>query len=90
MKFKVAGMEIPDAVMDRMRSAEKPRTEGIRICLEIIEQVKAIEGVRGVHVMAIDWEKVVPRIVEEAGLDLPRPTPVPELAPSRALQMSGP
>ena len=39
----------------------------------------------GVHVMAIDWEKVVPRIVEEAGLELPRPNPVPELAPSRAL-----
>lgn len=85
MKFKVAGMEIPDAVMERMRAAKKPRTEGIRICLEIIEQVKEIEGVHGVHVMAIDWEKVVPRIVEEAGLELPRPNPVPELAPSRAL-----
>ena len=84
MKFKVAGMEVPDAVMQRMRGARKPRTEGIRICLEIIEQVREIEGVHGVHVMAIDWEKAVPRIVKAAGLELPRPTPVPALAPTVA------
>ena len=85
MKFKVAGMEVPDAVMQRMRGARKPRAEGIRICLEIIEQVREIEGVHGVHVMAIDWEKAVPRIVEAAGLELPRPTPVPALAPAAAV-----
>jgi len=89
MKFKVAGMEVPDAVMQRMRGARKPRTEGIRICLEIIEQVREIEGVHGVHVMAIDWEKAVPRIVKAAGLELPRPTPVPALAPSVAASAAG-
>ncbi len=82
MKFKVAGMEVPDALIERMRDAKKPRSEGIRICLEIIEQIREIEGVHGVHVMAIDWEKAVPRIVEGAGLELPRPTPVPALAPA--------
>ena len=85
MKFKVAGMEVPDEVMQRMRGARKPRTEGVRICLEIIEQVREIEGVHGVHVMAIDWEKAVPRIVEGAGLQLPRPMPVPALAPTAAV-----
>lgn len=81
MKFKVAGMEVPDEIMKRMRDASKPRTEGIRICLDVIEKIREIDGVHGVHVMAIDWEKVVPRIVEESHLALPRPVPVPELAP---------
>ena len=79
MKFKIAGMEVPDAVLERMRSAAKPRREGIQICLDIIQRVKEIEGVGGVHIMAIDWETVVPRLVEEAGLDLPRPHPCPHL-----------
>jgi methylenetetrahydrofolate reductase (NADPH) len=74
MKFKIAGMEVPDNILDRMRAAAKPRREGINICLEIIEQVREISGVHGVHIMAIDWEKVVPRIVERSGLLLPRPT----------------
>ena len=40
-----------------MRAAKKPRTEGVKICLEIIEQVREIPGVHGVHIMAIDWER---------------------------------
>ena len=81
MKFKIAGMEVPDWVVERMQAAKKPRAEGIRICQEIIAQVREIEGVHGVHIMAIDWERVVPRIVEDSGLTVPRPTPAPELAP---------
>ena len=64
-----------------MRAAKKPRTEGVNICLEIIEQVREIPGVHGVHIMAIDWERAVPRIVKAAGLKLPRPIPEPSLAP---------
>ena len=82
MRFKIAGMEVPDWVVQRMRGAAKPRREGVNICLEIIEQVRAIEGVHGVHIMAIDWERAVPGIVERAGFELPRPVPVPELAPT--------
>ena len=46
--------------------------EGIKIAIETIQQLKEIEGVRGVHVMAIEWEEKVPEIVQEAGL-YPRP-----------------
>ena len=45
---------------------------GIDICVEIIQQVREIPGVAGVHIMAIEWEEAVPTIVEKAGL-LPRP-----------------
>jgi methylenetetrahydrofolate reductase (NADPH) len=46
--------------------------EGIKICLEIIERVRQIKGVAGVHIMAIEWEQKVPEIVEAAKL-YPRP-----------------
>ena len=51
---------------------EKGAAEGIKICCEIIRQLKDIEGVAGVHIMAIEWEHRVPEIVSQAGL-LPRP-----------------
>ena len=48
------------------------QAEGIRICIELIEQLRKIEGVSGVHIMAIEWEEAVKPIVEGAGL-FPRP-----------------
>jgi methylenetetrahydrofolate reductase (NADPH) len=85
MATKVPGMDVPDEIVGRMADAIKgiPREEreatraawqevGIDICVEIIQQVREIPGVSGVHIMAIEWEEAVPTIVEKAGL-LPRP-----------------
>ncbi|MDI6892978.1 MAG: methylenetetrahydrofolate reductase [Actinomycetota bacterium] len=74
MKNCVPGLDIPGWVIERMEQAgkEKAKEEGIKICIEVIEQVKKIEGVSGVHIMAIEWENAVLEIVEKAGL-LPRP-----------------
>jgi methylenetetrahydrofolate reductase (NADPH) len=72
MKNEVAGMSIPDELIKRMESAEEPKEEGIKICLEMIESVKNIDGVSGIHLMPIGWESVTPVILERAGL-LPRP-----------------
>ena len=52
--------------------AEKAKEEGVKIILEIIEQLKEIPGVQGIHIMAVGWEDIVPEIVEKAGL-MPRP-----------------
>jgi methylenetetrahydrofolate reductase (NADPH) len=74
MKNKVPGMDVPDEIVKRLAGVakEKQPEEGIKICLETMEQLKGIEGVRGFHLMAIEWEHKVPEIVERAGL-LPRP-----------------
>lgn len=74
MKKMVPGMDVPDALISRLKGVpkEKQAEEGIKICVETIQQLKEIEGVHGVHIMAIEWEEMVPRIVEAAGL-LPRP-----------------
>jgi len=72
MKSEVAGMSIPDELISRMESAEDAKEEGIKICLEMIEQIKGIEGVAGIHLMPIGWESITPVILERAGL-LPRP-----------------
>lgn len=74
MKESVAGMDVPDEIINRMRVAgkDKAREEGINICVETIEQLRQIEGVHGIHLMAIEWEEIVPTIVQRAGL-YPRP-----------------
>ena len=63
----VPGVYIPDAILARLDGAKDQREEGIRICIEIIQQVKEIKGISGVHVMAYRQEKQVPRIIEESG-----------------------
>jgi methylenetetrahydrofolate reductase (NADPH) len=74
MKNKVPGMDVPDDVVKRIAGVpkEKQAEEGIKMCLETMDRLKGVEGVRGFHLMAIEWEHRVPEIVERAGL-LPRP-----------------
>jgi 5,10-methylenetetrahydrofolate reductase len=85
MRDKVPGMIVQDEYVDRMAAAIKgiPKEEkkarrkalretGIQICIEQIQEIREIEGVAGVHIMAIEWEEAVKPIVEGAGL-LPRP-----------------
>ena len=70
MNNEVAGMDIPDEIIKRMDSAAKDKQaeEGLKICIETIKQIREIDGISGVHIMAIEWEEVVARIVKEAGL----------------------
>jgi methylenetetrahydrofolate reductase (NADPH) len=72
MRDYVAGLTVPDELVARMEKAEDAKEEGVRIAVELIEQLREIEGVRGVHIMAVAWESIVPVIVERAGLS-PRP-----------------
>lgn len=74
MKGKVPGMDVPDDVIKRLQGAEKGKVaaEGIKMACEQIEEFKEMEGVHGVHLMAIEWEHKVPEIAEAAGV-LPRP-----------------
>jgi methylenetetrahydrofolate reductase (NADPH) len=75
MKNRVPGIDVPDEIIKRLAGVpkEKQAEEGIQICLEQIEELKQVQGVRGFHIMAIEWEEKVPEIVERAGL-FPRPS----------------
>jgi len=74
MAKNVAGIDVPQHLIDRMKATpkEEQKQEGIKIAIETIKQLKEMEGVAGVHIMAIEWEEAVPEIVKGAGL-YPRP-----------------
>jgi len=72
MTQQVAGMAVPDSFVERMRKAESQQEEGVNIALDLINQIKDIEGISGIHIMAVGWESIVPTIAERAGF-LPRP-----------------
>jgi 5,10-methylenetetrahydrofolate reductase len=72
MRDYVSGVSVPDEVVSRMEKTTDAKEEGLKMCLEIIEQLKDIPEVHGIHIMAVGWEDIVPVIVEQAGL-LPRP-----------------
>lgn len=72
MRDNVAGVKMPDFYVERLAKAADPKAEGINICVEQIRELRNIEGVAGVHLMAIEWESKVGDIVQKAGL-MPRP-----------------
>lgn len=73
IRSRVPGVVIPDEIIRRLNGVPSSRQweEGKRICIEIIQQVREVEGVSGVHVMAYRQEELVAEIIQEAGL-LPR------------------
>ena len=74
MQNRVPGMDVPDGLVRRLAALPKDKqpAEGIAICVEHIQELKDVEGLRGFHIMAIEWEEKAPEIVERAGLT-PRP-----------------
>lgn len=74
MAKMVPGMDVPEELIKRLQDAGKGKQaeEGIKFAIEQIEEFKDMEGVAGVHLMAIEWEHKVPEIAERAGV-LPRP-----------------
>ncbi|HNT22736.1 MAG TPA: methylenetetrahydrofolate reductase C-terminal domain-containing protein [Anaerolineales bacterium] len=69
MNEEVPGVVIPEKLIQRMEAAgDKAEEEGVQIALELIEAIKNKQGVNGIHLMAVGWEEIVPRIVTEAGL----------------------
>jgi len=72
MRDYVSGVSVPDEIVARMENAKDPKEEGVRICVEIIEELKKIKGVKGIHIMAVAWEEIISQIVKKAKL-LPRP-----------------
>jgi methylenetetrahydrofolate reductase (NADPH) len=69
---KVPGLRVPEELIKRLAKTPTPAEEGIKICVDQIEELKEIKGVHGVHIMAMEWEDQVGHITGMAGL-LPRP-----------------
>jgi methylenetetrahydrofolate reductase (NADPH) len=68
IRNNVPGIHIPDAIIKRLEGAEQPKLEGRKICVELIQQIREIEGVSGVHIMAYRQEEAVGEIVRQSGV----------------------
>ena len=72
MKFHVPGVDIPDEIYKRIKNASDPKNEGYNVSLELINEIKEIKGVNGIHITALFWENIIPQLVKESGF-YPRP-----------------
>jgi methylenetetrahydrofolate reductase (NADPH) len=69
---RLPGVTLGQEVIDRLKSAADVEQEGIAIAVEMVKSLRALPGVHGVHLYAIEWPEAVPLVAERAGL-LPRP-----------------
>lgn len=90
MRTRVPGVWIPGAIMERLKKTppKQQREEGIQICVEIIQQVRQIAGVHGVHVMAYRQEETVAEIIQRAGLFPRRASAAMPAAPASELSLT--
>ena len=68
MRSNVPGVHIPDGVIARLEGAQNQKAEGKRLCIDVIQEVREIPGIAGVHVMAYRQEEYVSEIVHESGI----------------------
>jgi 5,10-methylenetetrahydrofolate reductase len=68
MRDHVPGIHIPDAVIQRLEGAKNQKLEGKQLCIDLIQQIREIEGVSGVHVMAYRQEELVSEIIAASGV----------------------
>jgi methylenetetrahydrofolate reductase (NADPH) len=65
---EVPGVILPEALLKRMENSRNQEEEGVQIALETIAQIKQRQGVNGIHLMPLNWEEILPRIIQEANL----------------------
>jgi 5,10-methylenetetrahydrofolate reductase len=68
MRAHVPGVHIPDDIVKRIEGAKNQKQEGKRLCIELIQQIREIDGVAGIHVMAYRQEEYVSEIITESGI----------------------
>ncbi len=68
IRNNVPGIHIPDEIIKRLEGAKEPKKEGRKICVELIQQIRELEGVSGVHIMAYRQEEAVGEIVQQSGV----------------------
>ncbi|MCP4379573.1 MAG: methylenetetrahydrofolate reductase, partial [bacterium] len=71
MRSNVPGVEVPDDLIKRMADTEDRRAESIKVTVELIQAVREIPGVRGVHLQAIASEEMLPEVIQAAGITPP-------------------
>jgi 5,10-methylenetetrahydrofolate reductase len=71
LHYNIPGVTVPSHILNRFEEAREDDYEevGIEIGLEIIEKIKSKQGINGIHLMSVGWEAIVPRIINEAGLN---------------------
>jgi methylenetetrahydrofolate reductase (NADPH) len=65
---RIPGVVVPEHLIERLDRSSSPEETGLEIAVELIDQVKALAGVSGLHLMSLGWESILPRLLEQAGL----------------------
>ena len=68
MRGNVPGVHIPDAVIARIEGARSQRAEGKQLCIDLIQELREIAGIAGIHLMAYRQEELIAEIVHESGV----------------------
>jgi methylenetetrahydrofolate reductase (NADPH) len=68
MRTHVPGLHIPDEVIRRLSGASDGAREGRQLCIDLIQEIRSLPGVSGIHLMAYRQEDSIPDIIDRSGV----------------------
>ncbi len=68
MRTHVPGLHIPDSIVKRLAGAADAAREGLQVCIDLIQEIRSLPGVSGIHLMAYKMEHTVPEIIDRSGV----------------------
>ena len=66
MRTNIPGIYIPDHIIHRLEKADDQGAEAVNICVELVQKIREIEGVSGIHLMAHNREHTIPAIIKRS------------------------
>ena len=73
MQENIPDIKIPLSLIEKLENSFDPQETGLEIALELVHEVRNLPGVSGIHVMALGWEKILPRLLSEVGMMVTEP-----------------
>lgn len=68
MQENIPDIEVPSSLIEKIEKSQNPQETGFEITFELIQEVRSLSGVSGIHVMALGWEKILPRLLSKVAM----------------------
>jgi methylenetetrahydrofolate reductase (NADPH) len=72
MQENIPDIEVPLSLLEKMEMSQNPQETGLEITFDLIQEVRTLPGVSGIHIMALGWEKIIPRLLNKVAMTVPR------------------
>jgi methylenetetrahydrofolate reductase (NADPH) len=73
MQENIPDIKIPSSLIEKLEESQDPQETGLKITLELVQGIRNLSGVSGIHVMALGWEEILPHLLSKVSMMVQEP-----------------